>query len=91
MTLKITSPALETVFVEGLPPFLRKEMSEFTERNKISGNNCCPWCLKAHLIEKALEQGMEEWAISAIKQLLPGRKGHRGYYLDKGEVRKIAD
>ncbi len=91
MTLKITHPALETVFIDELPPFLKAERDKFIERNRISEENYCPWCLKAYLIEKALEKGMEKWAISIIKQFLPGRKGHGGYYLDEGKVRKISN
>jgi hypothetical protein len=91
MTLKITSPALETVFVDELPPFLKEERDKFIKRNRISGKNYCPWCLKAYLIEKAAEKGMEEWAISAIKQFLHCRKGHSGYYLDNEEVKIISN
>ncbi len=86
MTLKITSPALETVFVEELPPFLEEEKNMFIKRNKISGNKCCPWCLKAHLLKKADELGMEEWAIALIHQKFPGKAGHRGHYLDEEKV-----
>ncbi len=89
MTLKSTSPAGRTVLIEELPLFLKEEMATFMERNRISGNKCCPWCLKAHLIGKAKEKDMEGWAIWLIDQILPERTGHNGYYLDGEEIKGI--
>lgn len=91
MTLKTTSFALGTILLEELPPFLVEERRNFTERNRVSGNNCCPWCLKAYLVEKAIEKGMEEWAISMINRKFPGKTGHNGYYMDTGGVKKISN
>jgi hypothetical protein len=89
MITKLTLNAAETVLIEELPLFLREEKEKFLGRNKISGDRCCPWCLKAYLIERAKEKGMEDWAISMINQKLPGRSGHNGYYEDGGEIVKL--
>ncbi|MCU0642051.1 MAG: hypothetical protein MUF61_00525 [archaeon] len=93
MTKKLTSNANATVLIGELPLFLREKMAEFIERNKIiskkTGSHCCTWCLKAHLLEKAREKGMDSWAIELIEQIFPGNAGHNGYYMDSEEVKKI--
>jgi hypothetical protein len=89
MTIKITSPASETILLNELPLFLREELGKFTKRNNLVGENCCPWCLKAHLIKKAKEKDMDAWAFEKIDEVFPDRTGHNGYYEDKGRIMEI--
>lgn len=66
------------------------ELEVFTKRNALSKqiNDCCPRCLKAHLIKKAKEYSLFS-EIKNIESLLQEEPGHHGYYLDEDEIVKI--
>jgi len=73
------------------------EMQDFIDRNKIqvelqnrySIESFCVRCLKAHLLVKAEQAGMEEELISNFLGRWDGEIGHQGYYLDNDEVVRI--
>ena len=84
------SQALE----KSLPEKLLLEISGFKGRNSLSRElkciglvikECCPRCLKAHLIKKAKDLNMEKQAEVYIKSL-NCEIGHNGYYKDGEEL-----
>jgi len=64
-----------------------EELSSFNERNLIHGKECCPRCLKAHLLKASKDEPVH--FHKTIKGYLRGEIGHNGYYLDGDEVIKI--
>ena len=50
---------------------------------------CCPHCLKAHLLKKAEKMNHAGAMSKIIIELGEYENGHGGYYLDAGEVRKV--
>jgi hypothetical protein len=82
-----------------IPDELINEISFFSQKNvmDISYNFegmesknvkvCCSRCVKAHLIKKANDLGLEGEIIAFLDEQIPGKIGHEGYYLDEGEVK----
>jgi len=50
---------------------------------------CCPRCLKAHLIRKAKELGMDVKNVKPFLASLGEEVGHNGYYMDGEGVHEI--
>lgn len=94
MTNKIKNQVLENPTkireVNRLHSRLLSELESFRSRNALPTvmNECCPRCLKAHLIKKAPHLGLQE-EKNKINQLLDCEIGHSGYYLDKNKLVKI--
>jgi len=72
-----------------LHSLLEKEAKIFKEKNKVySTNECCPQCLKAHLIKKAQELSLDE-EIDKIHIILNCQIGHDGYYINEEKLMRI--
>ena len=83
-----------------IPDSLIAEMELFSSRNSLSEvidskyltkkpKEVCPSCLKAHTLRHATLLGLPKESLDFIDQLLPGNKGHHGYYLDKDDLVKL--
>jgi len=77
----------------GLPEELINEIRQFSERNLMifRVNNavlydCCPNCLKAHLLKKAKVLGLNAELQEKISRMFKSESGHNGYYLDKNKI-----
>ena len=86
--------------ISGLPRKLYEEAVEFQKRNGLGVvacsletkehiEECCPHCLKAHLLKKAEKMNHAGAMSKIIIELGEYENGHGGYYLDAGEVRKV--
>ena len=69
--------------------FLMEEAESFANRNMDKDKHYCPRCLKAHILKRTLELGINIKSINPIKILKNSEAGHLGYYLDDGELIKI--
>ncbi len=71
---------------------LKEEIRLFAKRNSLakrnSVNECCPRCLKAHLIKHA-KQSPDLLQALLVEEFIPFEAGHHGYYMDAEEVIKI--
>ena len=83
-----------------IPDSLIAEMEMFASRNALSDlidakyltkkpNEVCPSCLKAHTLRHASLIGLPSESLDFLDKLLPGQKGHLGYYMDSGNLIKI--
>lgn len=76
-----------------IPDKLIAEIEEYTNRNSLltnkSGKISCPSCLKAHLIKKAEQFGLDSPSLKYISSIFKGAFGHNGYYLDEETLIKI--
>jgi hypothetical protein len=57
--------------------------------NKKPMYECCPACLKAHLLKKAEGLNLGRAVREVIKNMANCETGHYGYYLDDGKLVKI--
>jgi hypothetical protein len=85
MTLTLQSKASE----QPLAVSLKKEISEFKKRNSIVKHYCCPRCLNAHIINKALSLTLGNKDLEQLKANMKEGIGHDGYYLDNNELIKL--
>lgn len=73
--------------------FLLKEIDLFRRRNVLAKDKsrgyCCPDCLKAHLLRKAFESGLNKEFIQNLSNSIKGEAGHKGYYIDEGELHYV--
>lgn len=77
------------------PDSLLEEIEDFASRNEIAESSksdfrCCPDCLKAHVVKKARDSGLDSKSISLLSKIFRGKLGHEGYYLDKEELIKLS-
>ncbi|MEK6892722.1 MAG: hypothetical protein AABX07_00810 [Nanoarchaeota archaeon] len=99
MTLKITSSALEHAFSihkSKISSSLLKEIEKFKKRNcliagfdsKLSGikSICCEQCLKAFILSKTEDFGLNSQLKEAINLSFKCETGHNSYYLDGGKL-----
>lgn len=72
---------------------LISETENFLERNMIKNayDQCCPRCLKAHAIKKAIDLGLTQKEIDYLDNIFEGEVGHDGYYLDGEELIKVVE
>lgn len=79
---------------EAYPENMINEIKMFIERNIISTNKnkvkICKQCLKAFIIEKALESNLDLKQINLISKKIKGPAGHGGYYLDEKRLKRIS-
>jgi hypothetical protein len=50
---------------------------------------CCPQCLKAHLLKKAEEMDLSKAVREVIREMAEVETGHYGYYVDDGMLVRI--
>ena len=71
-----------------------QEISEFKKRNSLSQDvkgiglvikDCCPRCLKAHLLKVAKSANLSD-EVSLYAEGLDCEEGHNGYYMDNGNL-----
>ena len=85
-----------------IPDSLIAEIELFASRNTLSEiidskyltktpKEVCPHCLKAHTLKHASSLGLPNESLEFLDELLPGVKGHHGYYLDSGKMIKIEE
>ena len=97
-TISIEVKVLNTINSISKKLFL--EAQAFRERNGIVAiasslkdekpiYKCCPSCLKAHLLKKAEEMNLGRAVREIIRNMATYETGHRGYYLDGGELIKV--
>lgn len=81
-----------------IPDDLIAEIESFRERNTLAtlkGENekvvhkCCQQCLKAHIISKSKEIGLDDNSISYLDNIMGCETGHSGYYLDNNNLKKL--
>jgi len=73
-----------------LHPILRKELNAFIQRNILPDcGRVPPNCLKAHMIKTARKLKLNDNKISDLKKLFRAEVGYEGYYLDKGELKRV--
>lgn len=80
-----------------IPDDLIAEIEEFTERNSLAitkgvdkiAHKCCDRCLKAHILRKAEEFGLDQDSVNFLDSLIKVETGHNGYYLDEDRLIKI--
>ena len=73
-----------------LPSRLKDEMSSFAQRNALQDcGRVPPNCFKAHLIRTAKKIGLTSEKIDFLKRLIKGKIGYKGYYLDKGKLKRV--
>ncbi len=74
-----------------IPDDLIAEAERFMDRNVISDADlqCCPQCLKAHVIKKATEFGLSTKEIEFLNEMFNSEIGHNGYYLDADKLIKL--
>lgn len=102
MTLKITSSAFEhslSIYESKIPFSLLKEIEKFKKRNcliagfnsKIAGikSVCCEQCLKAHILAKVRDFGLDSPLNETINVLFKCETGHNSYYLDEGRLLRV--
>lgn len=87
------------IIAEALSSELKKEQAAFCKRNAIvkithslfrnESYECCPNCLKAHLLKKAEEMDSGKDISNILHSMVEHETGHYGYYLDDGELIKI--
>ncbi len=96
---KIYAWKLNKVFI---PDSLIAEMEQFASRNMLSNiigkeflteepKEVCPSCLKAHALMHASRLGLPRESREFLDSILPGNKGHNGYYLDGEKIVKIEE
>ena len=76
------------------PDALIADIESFVVRNSngVSDEDlhtACPNCLKAYVLSKASEHGLDPRSIAYIREIFEGEVGHEGYYLDEDELVKI--
>ncbi len=102
---KFTPASERSIFLvvnssKNLSEKLLKEAEEFRRRNAIVEiacdlesrkkiYECCPNCLKAHLIKKAEEWNLDKDLSKLLFQMVEHETGHYGHYLDKGKLIKF--
>lgn len=99
MKLKTKQPAHEhdiksIISRLALPSGYVQDISSFSDRNNLVKSEeglkiCCLQCLKAHVIKKGKEYGLEDDLIEKISSNLDCEAGHEGYYLDNGKLLSI--
>jgi len=80
-----------------IPDDLIAEIESFVERNSLATlnginktwNKCCDRCLKAHIMRKAEEFGLDNGTIKYLESLMKTETGHNGYYLDEDKLIKL--
>ncbi|MEK6849957.1 MAG: hypothetical protein AABX85_00085 [Nanoarchaeota archaeon] len=83
-----------------IPDDLIAELESFIKRNSLNRlvlkedcaakiHECCPRCLKAHMIKKAEEMGISYEGKEFLVSFMKGEVGHNSYYLDKDKLIKI--
>ena len=73
-----------------LPSELKEEMRLFAQRNTLPDcGRVPPNCFKAHLIKTAKKIGINRNKIDFLKRLIKGKIGYKGYYLDKGKLKRV--
>ncbi len=79
---------------------LIREANAFKKRNAIvvaerdleskkAVYECCPACLKAHLIKKADEWNLDRDLSELLFRMVGNPTGHYGYYMDRGKIYKV--
>ncbi len=53
---------------------------------KANEHGCCPACIKAHAFVLAKKHQLTKAASDYVLRVLPGVRGHKGYYLDQEEL-----
>jgi hypothetical protein len=80
-----------------IPDDFIAEVESFVKRNliKIPINEeeflykSCTRCLKAHIMKKSTEFGLDKGTISFLEQMLGGETGHHGHYMDEDELIRV--
>ena len=85
--------------LKGISRKLFLEAEAFMQRNRIVDLSsledneinleCCPHCLKAHLLKKADEMNLGKATREIIISMGELQTGHDGYYLDKEKIVKL--
>lgn len=90
-TLSINSQSCVIAIRESnLPTELKKEMRLFAQRNMLSDcGRVPPNCFKAHLVKTAKKLGIKREKIDFLKRLVKGKIGYKGYYLDRGKLKRV--
>lgn len=102
---KFTQAPERSVFLvlnstKNLSKKLLKESERFRRRNAIVEiacdlesrkkiYECCPSCLKAHLIKKAEEWNLDKDLSNILFLMVEHETGHYGHYLDEGKLIKF--
>ncbi|HLC53535.1 MAG TPA: hypothetical protein VJK03_03245 [Candidatus Nanoarchaeia archaeon] len=81
-----------------LPESLVAELAAYMARNNIVINNGrgntkvehCQQCFKAHVLTEASNHGLDQQSIMALKNIINGKTGHDGYYLDGNDLRELS-
>ena len=70
-----------------IPDDLIAEIEYYMRRNSIGeARQCCPRCLKAHMIKTADDIGISSDGKKFLSLFIKGDVGHDGYYLDGDEL-----
>jgi|GEM_PF-3765564 len=101
MTLQIKNSASESLLINEdsftfpiltqdikISSSVKREAKLFLKRNILAKNECCPRCLKAHLVKHA-KQSLNILQALLVEEIIPFEAGHHGYYMDAEEVIKI--
>jgi hypothetical protein len=81
---------VQAIFKSSLPYEIKSEMRKFISRNTLHDcQRVPPNCLKAHLIKTAKSKHLPESRINKLKKLFKSKIGFKGYYLDKGKLKKV--
>tara|TARA_Y100000296_G_scaffold72128_1_gene88262 strand:- start:266 stop:577 length:312 start_codon:yes stop_codon:yes gene_type:complete len=79
-----------TIRESNLPSELKEEMRLFAQRNTLPDcGRVPPNCFKAHLIKTAKKMRITKEKIDFLKRLIKGKIGYKGYYLDKGKLKRV--
>jgi len=90
-TLSVNSQSCVIAIRESnLPTELKEEMGLFAQRNTLQDcGRVPPNCFKAHLIKTAKKLEINSEKIDFLKRLIKGKIGYKGYYLDKGKLKRV--
>ena len=69
----------------------RNSLNKFVIREECKSkiHECCPRCLKAHMLKTAEKMGISEGGRQFLSLFVGGEAGHDGYYLDNDELIKV--
>ncbi len=77
------------LFLEAIEFGRRNKLVEMASSMEEPAQECCPRCLKAHLLKKAGEMNDGRAIREIILEMADYQTGHCGYYLDGEKVIKL--